>query len=408
MNEGAGNMNRPIRVLFVFHDLTYGGVPNVMLNICKAIPKEKVQFDLLTFKEEVGEFEKEFLEYGGKIYKGHVKEYAIKSISRILEFIPRVYSIVKILKENGPYDVVHSHHSFDGAMPMLAAYISRVPIRILHSHFSNLAPANIFDAVYRRILRSLCYLFATHQIGCTEEACKWLYGENCFKDKRTQIIYNSIDLKKFNSSKIDKEKQIQELGLNDEEIQFVHVGRFEEVKNHKFIIDVFYELTKMRQDIHLTLVGQGSLVEEIKERVRNYGLDDKVTFFGTTKKIENVLGAMDAMIFPSLYEGLGIALIEAQAMNIKCFVSECIPKAAQLGLCSYLPLKSSKEWAEYINNYYNNSHSESVNMKLLEQYSLDNIGKAFLEIYESRQNSALMRKKIRIRSIIGGEKNEYE
>lgn len=367
------------RVLFVFNALREGGISNVIINICRNLQNENITFDLLKYEVEIGKYEEEFKQLGGEIYEIPIKRYKYKCISRFIQLFTKLRDTIKLLNKLPKYDVIHCHQSFEGGIIMLVAYLLKIPIRISHSHFSNLAPQNNLDKLYKKFLRILINRYSTHKVGCSNEACKWLYGEKEFNKKNTITIYNGIDLEKFNPNIYNKYENKKELKINASSINIVHVGRFVKEKNHEFLIDVFSELVKINSRYHLTLVGFGELEEAIKDKIKQLKLENKTTICPADISIPFVLASGDLAIFPSQYEGLGIALLEFQAMGLLSYASNTIPEEVNLGLCKFIDLKKSpKDWAQFIDQDRND---EIINMYNLELVSQNNMIKGIKEIY---------------------------
>ncbi|MPQ43653.1 glycosyltransferase, partial [Clostridium tarantellae] len=274
---------------------------------------------------------------------------------------------------------------------LLAAFICKIPIRIVHSHnsfslywnkktFSNKAKLAYF------LNKLSIRLFATNKLGCSKEACKTMYGDKAFKDKRTKVIFNGIDLDKFNSKNFIMYEVKKKYNINNEKINFINVARFDESKNQIFLVDVFNKLYSIRKDINLIFIGYGELENQIKKRVIELNLEKSISFLPHNSNIPEILSAMDYFLLPSIYEGLGIVLIEAQAMGLPCFVSDCVPRESQIGLCSYIPLEIGViGWAKYINKYINDNIKRTVDIDKLSKYDIKNTVKELEKIYNNNE-----------------------
>ena len=222
--------------------------------------------------------------------------------------------------------------------------------------------------------------YSDKMFACGEEAGRWMFETDNF-----EVLNNAIDtdLYTYNKEKADKIKK--EFGIEN---KFVvgHVGRFNYPKNHKFIIDVFNEVQKVKEDSVLMLVGDGDLRPEIEQKVRDLGLSDKVIFAGIRSDVNDLMHGMDVFLFPSLYEGLGIVLIEAQAAGLKCIISENIPKDGVLtnDVTSISLNQSPAVWANEILKYqeYKRANNKEIikkvnydiknNAKILEHFYIEN------------------------------------
>ena len=357
------------KVLVVYNTLKNGGVENVIMNITSNISKEGYQFDLVAFeKAETEIYNDRFRALGGTIYTVKQIKTGITIVDRLLNVMPKAYGIFKILKKN-KYNAVHSHQSFESGLVMLVSYLAKVKVRITHSHFGGLKPGNKIDAIMRNFNRRLICNYATHKVACSENAYEWLYGENT--DKKV-IIYNGIDLEKFDGRKNDRK---------DNTINFINVGRYVESKNHTFLLDVFSELNKFRDNIKLTLVGYGELEEDVINKIKKLGLTDKVEMLPGNSNIVEVLRNQDYSIFPSKREGFSVSLVEFQAMKIPIFISSDITRESDLGICTFLNLNdSASSWAKSVNDYIEHDNgNRNVDLRKIDNKM---IAKEIIEIYK--------------------------
>lgn len=299
--------------------------------------------------------------------------------------IKHFFKLIKLLKYEETFDVVHTHIDFFNGINLLAAFIAKVPIRISHSHNTNSANTqkeknSVFVKIYRMCMRVLINLFATDIMGCSEDANKYMYGK---RYKKAKVIYNGLDIDKFKNRLNTKE----ELVIGNK-INLITIGRICEQKNSKFIVEIINDLCKVNKNICLKWIGKGPQEQEVKSLIKKYNLENYIELLGTCNNIPEILSKMDYMIFPSKWEGLGIALIEAQLASVPCFISDKIPNEADLGLCNIISLeRSSKEWADNINNYINkNTFNKSINKEKAEKYDIKNIITILEKMY-SRNNT---------------------
>lgn len=329
-------MGEPIRVLQVVTHMNRGGLETMLMNYYRNIDRTKVQFDFLTHRpeNEKKDYDDEIRSLGGKIY--HMP---------VLNPFSRNYmkSLDAFFKEHKEYKIVHSHLDCLSAYPLKIAKKNGVPVRIAHSH--NTSQEKNLKYLIKDYSKKQIPKYATHLFACGREAGEWMFGNHKF-----QIMNNAIDAKKFVYNEEVRKQKRQELGL-DGKFVVGHVGRFNLQKNHEFLIEIFKELSIKEQDAVLLLVGNGELQDKIKEKVEKMGLEKRVIFYGISERIYEILQVMDSFVFPSLFEGLGIALVEAQAAGIQSFASkDVIPQEAKVTkLCHFISLdKSPKEWSEHI------------------------------------------------------------
>lgn len=315
-----------------------GGVEAVVMNYYRHIDKNKIQFDFICDADSTNIPYEEIEALGGKII-------LIPPYQKVLTYHKELKRVLK----QGNYKIVHSHINTLSVFSLFAAKCSGVPIRIAHSH-STTNPKEKKKNLMKQVLRPFSKTFATHYMCCSELAGRWLFGDREYEKGNVYLLNNAIDLDKFKyNEKIRKEVR-KELNIKDNTLLIGHIGRFCEQKNHSFLIDIFEEVQKQKQNSMLVLVGQGPTMEKIKEKVIKLKLQEKVIFLGQRKDINKLYQAFDVFVFPSLYEGLGMVLIEAQCSNLYCITSTEVPKVAKINdNVDYLELsKSAKQWADEI------------------------------------------------------------
>lgn len=322
---------QPIRVLQVFTVLDRGGAETMIMNYYRHIDRSKVQFDFLVHRERIGAYEEEIKALGGRIY-------------RLPPIHPKYFNRYKkqvkaFLEQHTEYQVIHSHLSEIGYFLCREAKKQQVPTVICHAHSSKM---NIdLKAPFRWYWKHAIRHMITHQYTCSKEAALWLFGK---KQKAIQMN-NAVDTSKFQFNREIREKIRERLGLQDK-IVLGHVGSFYKVKNHQFLIKVLAELKKSQENVVLVLVGKGKLEEKIKLQAKALGVEQDVIFLGVREDISDLMQAFDLFLFPSLYEGLPVTLIEAQATALNCLVSENVSRAADMKseLVEFLPIKQPDLW----------------------------------------------------------------
>ena len=185
-------------------------------------------------------------------------------------------------------------------------------------------------------------------LGCSESAAQYLFPKSIVKSHNYKVVTNGINLDKYVFNKEIRKEYREKNGLSD---KFVvgHVGRFNEQKNHTFLLDIFAEILKIKENAVLLLIGEGELYDEVKQKAKVLGISENVVFYGKTSEVYNLMQAMDVFVFPSLFEGLPVAGVEAQAADLPFFMSDTITKELQMtDHCVYLPLQDSKKWAETV------------------------------------------------------------
>lgn len=325
-------MSEPVRVLHVVTNMSYGGLENLLMNYYRCIDRSKLQFDFLTHVDIHQDFEEEIAALGGRLYR----------LSRLNPLSPGyLKELTGFFQAHPEYKIVHSHLNCMSAVPLRAAKRCGVPVRIAHAHTSsvNRNLKMFLKLLYRpRIPR-----YATNLFACGEKAGDWMFG-----GKPYTIMRNAIDAAAFRYDPAVSQRVRQALGVGS---SFVvgHVGQFRTEKNHLFLIDVFAELLYRCPDSRLMLVGKGPMMEPARQKADALGISDKVLFLGARADIPELMQAMDVFVLPSLYEGFGIALIEAQAAGLPCVKSDTIAQTCVVtDLVSSASLTDEKEWAEAI------------------------------------------------------------
>lgn len=325
-------MKEPIRILHVVQRMEAAGTQALLMNIYRKIDRTKVQFDFLVEYASKQFYDDEIISLGGRIYYTTVREdFNIFKFMKTME---------KILKEHPEYKIVHVHPYTIGYFCLKVAKKCDIPVRIAHSHENNA----VRDTKYllKLGMQKMYTLHATDLFACSEEAGKYL-----FKNKKFEVLQNAIDSSRFIANLDNRAKVRKELNIEN---NFVvgHIGRFNPAKNHSFLLEVFSELKKIYNNAKLLLIGSGELEKDIHKKVVNLSLENDVIFLGNRKDVEYLYQAMDVFIFPSLFEGLGIVAIEAQAAGVPIVCSEGVPLDTEVTpLYKRLSLeKSPKVWAE--------------------------------------------------------------
>ncbi|KAF1298822.1 hypothetical protein BAU15_14155 [Enterococcus sp. JM4C] len=305
----------PLRVLQLPNTLNKkSGVMSVVMNFYKNIDREKIQFDFLCFDVEEENYAQEITELGGKIYyiDSKYQKNPFKMKKEIMNFLK---------KHN--YSIIHYHATSIWKVALKVSIELGIKNRIAHSHATTYSESRI-GAFRNKILSRNLVKEANYYLACSTEA-----GELLFKQRKVKLLHNAIDVERFSYDSAKRKEYRKLLGL---EGQYVigHVGRFSEQKNHDYLIDLFSEYHKNNGDSKLLLVGNGPLQKEIEGKIRSLNLNSVVKVVGFNSEVENYYQAMDLFVMPSLYEGLPVAGIEAQASGLPCLFSQTISKEVSL------------------------------------------------------------------------------
>ena len=368
-------MNKPIRVLHILQRMEAGGTQALLMNIYRNIDRTKVQFDFLVEYPTKEFYDDEIISMGGKIYYSNVrKDFNIWKFEKLLK---------KILIENPEYKIVHVHTYSIGYFCLKVAKKCGVPIRIAHSHNNE----TVHDIKYlpKIFLQRIYTINATDLFACSYEAGKYL-----FKNKEFKVLKNAIDSRKFIFDAKKREKIRKELNV---ERNFVigHVGRFHPQKNHIFLLKIFYEIKKERANSKLLLIGNGDLEDTIRGKIKEMNLTDDVIILKNRNDMDYLYQAMDVFVFPSLFEGLGIVTVEAQAAGVPVVCADTLPKEVEITpLIKKLSLNDSIEkWKDTIFEISdnNNIHKNMCDLIIKANYDIKNSANKIQEFYINKYSN---------------------
>jgi glycosyltransferase involved in cell wall biosynthesis len=337
-------LKRPLRVLQVLGRANRGGAETWLLHVLRHVDRNLVAIDFAVHSPEPGAYDAEIRKCGARVFvcAGHRNLWH--------QFL----ALSRLQRTRGPYDVVHSHVDYYGGFVVLFARLLGVRGRIANFHSDTREierSAGVCRLGYIRLMKRFIKWFATGGLGVSDGAAAALFGEKWRSDPRWRIHAGCVDLQGFRDYR--KGDPIRtELGIPSDAIVFGHVGRFVEEKNHDFLICVAEALMAREPRSRFVLVGGGPTEEHTKTAVRERGLLDRFMLLPPRDDIARLmLGAFDYFLFPSRYEGLGLALVEAQAAGLRCFASTAVPPEAVVipSLVRQLPLSAGPEyWAEAI------------------------------------------------------------
>lgn len=333
----------PIRIAQIIGKWVGGGVEAVVMNYYRHIDKSKIQFDFICDDDSTNIPYEEIESLGGKVI-------LIPPYQKVLKYHKE---LKRVLKE-GNYKIVHSHINTLSVFSLFAAKCAKIPVRIAHSH-STTNKKEKKKNLMKQVLRPFSKIFATDYMCCSELAGRWLFGNKEYDKGNVYLLNNAIDLEKFKYDENVRKEVREELEIKDSTLVIGHIGRFVEQKNHTFLIDIFEELHKEKEDSVLLLVGQGPLQEEIKAKVERLGLQNSVKFLGQRNDANRLYQAFDVFVLPSLYEGLPVVGVEAQAAGLLCVLSDDMTKETKvLETTKFVSLKENADfWNDIVLNNYN-------------------------------------------------------
>lgn len=322
-----------IRILHVVTHMNRGGLESMIMNYYRNINRELIQFDFLTHRDYKGDYGNEIESLGGNIY--HLP---------ILNPFSTKYrqALSNFLKEHSEYNVIHVHQDCLSSIVLKEAERQGIKTRIAHSHSSS--QDRNFKYLIKLFYKRFIPRYATHLLACGDSAGRWMFGGSKF-----EILNNAIDAKVYVYDSVRRVEMRKQLNVSDETVLVGHVGRFCYPKNHEFLIDIFKAIFE-QVDSKLLLVGDGELRPKIEEKIKALGLESKVILTGLRGDVEDLLQAMDVFVFPSIYEGLPVTIIEAQAAGLPCLISDKVPiECKKTSLVQQISLDSNAEfWADAI------------------------------------------------------------
>ena len=301
---------KPVIVAQIMGKWIGGGVESVIMNYYRHLDRTKVQFDFICDEDSTRIPYDEIKKLGGRVFL--VPKY---------QKLPQYLEALEDLFCKNQYRIVHSNINTLSIFPLYAAKKAGVPVRISHSHSTSNA-REWKRNIIKNILRPFSKKYATDYFACSELAGRYLFGNKTFDRGEVKIIHNAIDLDKFKFDPEARKKLRKELNIDEKTIVIGHVGRFVQTKNHQFLIYVFKKYHNKNPNTKLLFIGTGPLEEKIKAKVKKLNLTDSVLFLGQREDINKLYSVMDVFCLPSLYEGLPVAGIEAQAAGLPCVYSD--------------------------------------------------------------------------------------
>ena len=374
-----------MRVLHIFTNPHITNGATVFEYRVSGFLKEKnIYFDYLVTEDATENEKKRYKQMGSKLYK--------------LPIDNNHGLIIRELKVNREYYRFFKKHHYDivyadtenslRSIHLLMAKLAGVPVRVVHSHNTSLQTQSKASQAISRMLRGLFSLSATDFFACSDLAAEWLFPKSIYRKKRYKILKNGVDLKQFSFDENIRNTYRAELGL---ESSFVigNVGRFMPQKNHDFIISVFSEALKIIPNAKLLLIGDGPDKQNIEKKAKKLGVYDKIVFISNVPDVSGYLQAMDVFFMPSLFEGLPITGIEAQASGLPCLFSDTITKELAItDLADYMSLNESPEkWALKLGSYKNKERKNTTAELKKNGYSITGTVKWLERFYFSKGRS---------------------
>ncbi len=361
------------KLLYFAHGLSANGIESFLVNVMKHIDKSKYAVTVIIAIDEGVEclHEKAVLDMGIRVI--HAGD--MDSLKKKLDYFKNILRMMKAEH----YDIVHANMDLMNGIVLHFAKKCGIKKRICHAHNSKSQynPVGRLAFVKRNVqklysftMKRLMQNSSTDFLACSKEAGEYFYGSNPYK-----LIYNGIDIDRFNADVPDDYLRIKKPHV------IVCVGRLTMQKNPIFAVEIANELKKIRNDFQIIWVGVGELENEVKSKIRELSVDDVFSLVGLRTDIPQILNSCDLFLMPSLFEGLPVSLVEAQASSLKCLVSDVVTKQADMGLCEYFSLeKCAGQWAKKISTMLDEP-KEKANEEKLKLFDIKNTVSVLETIY---------------------------
>lgn len=369
------------KICILQNGLKRGGTDTFVVNLVKGLDKKRYDITVVNPTENTGinwVREPEIIETGAKIY------HPIPIVKNRLRYF---WDLFKYLKRE-KFDVLQTNIDLFNGPNLFVAWLAGVPVRCCHSHNTRQQKQIVkgwkfIIKAYQYFMRSMCWTFANRHCGCSEEAMEFLFrGKNWRKGTYPHIINNGINLSLF-SQPIDPVRKRKELGLTAK-YHVITVGHLIPQKNPLFTAEVFADLCKVRNDCDLIWVGNGSQKDKVQKILDSEGLTHRVHFFDNRNDVAEIMKCADCFILPSVFEGLGIVAIEAQASGLPCLVSTEVPEAANCGAVEFLPINNGTAvWVKAIDEILKGEKKLIVDKKKLREFSIENMVSQMDKVFNS-------------------------
>ena len=368
-------MMNKIKILMILDNLNRcDGISSYVMNYYKNMNLDEFEIDFLISKSNNGvdeNYKNTIINNGGKII--------LRNNITNKDMIKEIFKL-KTEIDFSKYDIVHSHIVNMGYFYLKEAKKSGVKLRILHSHTTKLWAKNFFTNIRNTIFKELTKKYANYNFACSNLAGKYLFDKKNFI-----LIKNAINLEKYQYNEKIRENYRKNLKIDENTKVYGHVGRFNVQKNHKFLLEVYKKIQLKEKNTKLLLIGKGELQKDIENEIKIEKLENNVTILGERNDVENLMQAMDVFLLPSLFEGLPIVGIEAQAIGLPCYFSNNITKEVRvLDNSKFINIDSSNDWAKEIldSNYQRKNKKDVLNEMRKAGYDIKVEAKKLEQIYK--------------------------
>ncbi len=366
-----------VKVLQIFASLGMGGAESRMMDVYRNIDQTVYTFDFLTMQDGVQHYESELAASGARVI--HIQN------PRQVNVLRHISQLRRVMKD-GQYDAVHAHTSYHCGIALFAAWIAHVPVRIAHARTTGSKQHSLKSKVASMIGRALIRLFSTERLAISRHAGEYLFGK-----MRFTVVPNTICVEKYMDVSAEQTKDLKnELKIPEHAFVIGQIGRFDEMKNHRFTLHWFAEYRRTHADAHLVLVGDGTLRAEMEAFAKDLQIGSAVTFTGVRADVPQLIHVFNMLLFPSLFEGLGGVVLEAQAAGIPTVESENIPPEADLGLGMVLRCRLQDElscWSEAVDRCreYASPDRQTIEAAFdAHGYSIEAVRDTYCQLYKGK------------------------
>lgn len=360
------------KILCIVGSMNAGGAETFLMKVYRMLDKTEYQMDFAVAITEKGHYDDEITALGGRIH--HITP-------KSKGFIKNFNSVRKIVKENGyQYVLRTSQHSLS-ALELFAAWLGGAKVRVFRSSNSNTVSGSSKQMLLHKLCGFMPKGLANVRIAPSTEAAEFMFGKGCVEKGRAKLIHNGVDLSVYHYDSDSRKALRAEFGIEENTLLIGHVGRFNQQKNHGYLLEIFHEIHNKNENTVLMLVGKGELEGEIRAKAETLGITEHIIFTGVRSDVPRLLSAMDVFVFPSLYEGMPNTVIEAQATGLPCVIADTITREANItGLVQYLPLEAPQNWAEKALAAVHAQRADTRQAFVENKYDIESVAEEFTKL----------------------------
>lgn len=361
------------KILIIIGNLKTGGAEKITVDLIENMDRENLKFYFLVFGNNIGNYEEKVEKMGGEII--HV---ACPSFP----YLKYRKDMGKIWRSYGPFDVVHTHTLLNNGVNCKIFHDLGCKKLMSHSHSTESnRKRNIITRIYEVLMKTMIKKYATVYLACGVEAGEYLYGKNLFQ-KKGMVICNGVNFEDFRFAPEVRKQLRSQMKLEDTYV-IGHVARLAEVKNHKFALEILSKLKQYSIKYKYIIVGDGPNKEKIENEIKKLNLEESVMMLGNREDVSLLQNIFDLVLYPSFYEGVPVALVEAQVNGIPCIVSENVSKEVRIReKTKFISLKrTAEEWAEEIRVYQKISREQNPMLERGKKYDIKISAEKLRKVY---------------------------